>query len=267
MAVNGFRFAYPVEQDADHVAVIAVMLHDSVIDVELRLLHHQADLAVPILHRLAIGLGHGLPFLFRLSIAGLNAILQPAHQQEGLVNALGDGFIDGAVGRLRLRHVDLRAVDALVLAPALVVERHRDETADNRGGDQRDHGFWKFCRPRRRRLALGRLDQRHGAGERAERAALQRDRELLAGRGGLICGRPICGRLVCGRLVCGFCLLRFRSNAHHIASRLTLPLRQPWIMGPYSRETQGRYGDGAKVVPQEGFEPPTPSLRMRCSTS
>ena len=33
------------------------------------------------------------------------------------------------------------------------------------------------------------------------------------------------------------------------------------------RKTHARQVFAGKVVPQEGFEPPTPSLRMRCSTS
>lgn len=34
-----------------------------------------------------------------------------------------------------------------------------------------------------------------------------------------------------------------------------------------SREAEQSSADEERVVPQEGFEPPTPSLRMTCSTS
>lgn len=34
-----------------------------------------------------------------------------------------------------------------------------------------------------------------------------------------------------------------------------------------SREAEQNSADEEGVVPQEGFEPPTPSLRMTCSTS
>jgi hypothetical protein len=33
------------------------------------------------------------------------------------------------------------------------------------------------------------------------------------------------------------------------------------------KSAEGQHATQGKVVPQEGFEPPTPSLRMTCSTS
>ncbi len=44
---------------------------------------------------------------------------------------------------------------------------------------------------------------------------------------------------------------------------------RPLTGAPKSHLTPSRFGNNILIllVPQEGFEPPTPSLRMRCSTS
>ncbi len=68
---------------------------------------------------------------------------------------------------------------------------------------------------------------------------------------------------------------RFRELVDHVTVRPTEP-RAPLnieiagrlgvLMNDQELPPSGRYS-GVEVVPQEGFEPPTPALRMLCSTN